>query len=110
MSETPVRVAIVGVGNCASSFVQGLEYYRWVGDEWTSGWAEHLKSKREEVSGLLHTTIGGFYPKDPRIMSPGSLIENGPTSISRGTVSEICLSRLRQSWKYGIVRTGPQLC
>ena len=28
MGSHPIRVAIVGVGNCASSLVQGVEYYR----------------------------------------------------------------------------------
>jgi myo-inositol-1-phosphate synthase len=35
-----IRIAIVGVGNCASSLVQGLEYYRGANDT--------------EVSGLMH--------------------------------------------------------
>jgi myo-inositol-1-phosphate synthase len=42
-----VRVGVVGVGNCASAFVQGVEYYRDV----TSG---------EEVPGLMHTVLGGY--------------------------------------------------
>ncbi|MDQ1595019.1 MAG: myo-inositol-phosphate synthase, partial [Arthrobacter pascens] len=28
MSSNPIRVAIVGVGNCAASLVQGVHYYR----------------------------------------------------------------------------------
>lgn len=71
-----VKVALVGVGNCAASFVQGLEYYRWVGDDWTSGWAEHLKSKRGEIPGLLHTKIGGFYPKDVEVVGAFDIAAN----------------------------------
>ncbi|MGH7858248.1 MAG: inositol-3-phosphate synthase, partial [Candidatus Binatia bacterium] len=42
-----VRVAIVGVGNCASSFVQGVEYY---GDA----------SGDEPIPGLMHNELGPY--------------------------------------------------
>ena len=45
-----IRTAIVGIGNCASSLVQGIEYY---------------KDKRpEEAIGLMHWEIGGYQPSD----------------------------------------------
>src|SRR5690242_11557640 len=48
-----VRLAIAGVGNCASSLLQGLEYYRHVsGDE------------REKPVGLMHYDLGGYRPDD----------------------------------------------
>ena len=50
-----VRVAIAGVGNCASSLVQGIHFYRDCGDE--------------EVSGLMHSTIGGLRPGDIEIVA-----------------------------------------
>ena len=46
-----VRVAIVGVGNCASSLVQGVEYYRDASDD-------------QPVPGLMHTTLGGYHIGD----------------------------------------------
>ncbi|WP_130011195.1 inositol-3-phosphate synthase [Serinicoccus sediminis] len=46
-----VRVAIVGVGNCASSLVQGVEYYR---DADPSG----------SVPGLMHVTFGDYHVGD----------------------------------------------
>ncbi len=46
-----VRVAIIGVGNCASSFVQGVEYYK---D------ADPTKS----VPGLMHVDLGGYHVRD----------------------------------------------
>ena len=52
MSE--IRLAIVGVGNCASSIVQGLSYY-----------AHH----RDEPIGLMHPNICGYEPKDIRIVA-----------------------------------------
>lgn len=49
-----IRVAIVGVGNCASSIVQGLSYY-----------AGHGK----DAIGLMHSSICGYEPKDIRIVA-----------------------------------------
>src|SRR3954452_18223147 len=46
-----VRVGIVGVGNCASSFVQGLTYYR------------DAKSN-EPVPGLMNADLGGYHISD----------------------------------------------
>jgi myo-inositol-1-phosphate synthase len=46
-----VRVAIIGVGNCANSFVQGIEYYK---DADPSG----------DVPGLMHVDLGGYHVRD----------------------------------------------
>jgi myo-inositol-1-phosphate synthase len=46
-----VRVAIVGVGNCASSLVQGVEYYK-------------DASPAETVPGLMHVDLGGYHVRD----------------------------------------------
>jgi myo-inositol-1-phosphate synthase len=46
-----VRVAIIGVGNCASSLVQGVEFYRHVRDD-------------ERVPGLMHVNLGGYRIRD----------------------------------------------
>ncbi|MBA2567604.1 MAG: inositol-3-phosphate synthase [Thermoleophilaceae bacterium] len=46
-----VRVAIVGVGNCASAFVQGIEYYR-------------DADAAEQVPGLMHVDLGGYHVGD----------------------------------------------
>src|SRR6266536_3332864 len=46
-----VRVAIVGVGNCASSLVQGVEYYR-------------AADPSDRVPGLMHVTFGGYHVSD----------------------------------------------
>ena len=47
----PIRVAIIGVGNCASSLVQGVHYYRnaKVGDK---------------IPGLMHVELGGYHLRD----------------------------------------------
>lgn len=46
-----IRVAIIGVGNCASSLVQGVEYYK------------NAKDK-DSVPGLMHVNLGGYRIKD----------------------------------------------
>jgi len=46
-----VRVAIVGVGNCASSLVQGVEYYR-------------SADPNDRVPGLMHVTFGDYHISD----------------------------------------------
>ncbi len=50
-----IRVAIAGVGNCASSLVQGLEYYRGRNDG--------------AVAGLMHARIGEWGPSDIEIVA-----------------------------------------
>jgi len=52
MSENhKVRVAIIGVGNCASSFVQGIQYYK-----------DAVETDR--VPGLMHVNLGGYHISD----------------------------------------------
>ena len=53
MSNPKIKVAILGVGNCASSFVQGLEYY---------------KDEKTEI-GLISDVIGGFKVSDIQVVA-----------------------------------------
>ena len=46
-----VRVAIIGVGNCANSLLQGIEYYK-------------NASPEESVPGLMHVDLGGYHISD----------------------------------------------
>ncbi|MDQ3759646.1 MAG: inositol-3-phosphate synthase [Actinomycetota bacterium] len=46
-----VRVAIVGVGNCANSFIQGVTYYQDADPD-------------EQVPGLMHVDLGGYHVRD----------------------------------------------
>jgi myo-inositol-1-phosphate synthase len=48
-----IRIAIVGVGNCASSLLQGIEYYRHAQEE-----------ERAQPIGLMHYDLGGYTPVD----------------------------------------------
>lgn len=51
MGKKKVRVAIIGVGNCASSLVQGVHYYKDTPDDST-------------VPGLMHVKLGGYHISD----------------------------------------------
>ena len=55
-AQTEVRVAIVGVGNCASSLVQGVEYYQ-NADETSS------------VPGLMHVRFGPYHVRDVKFVA-----------------------------------------
>ena len=50
-ADGKVRVAIIGVGNCASSLVQGVQYYQNAPDD-------------EFVPGLMHVNLGGYHIRD----------------------------------------------
>ncbi|HIH94638.1 TPA: inositol-3-phosphate synthase [Methanosarcina acetivorans] len=45
-----IKIAIAGVGNCASSLLQGIEYYR--------------KNEDADAIGLMHRDLGGYFPYD----------------------------------------------
>jgi myo-inositol-1-phosphate synthase len=54
MSE--IRLAIAGVGNCASSLVQGLEFYKDADPD-------------EDVPGLMHVDLAGYHIRDIRVVA-----------------------------------------
>jgi myo-inositol-1-phosphate synthase len=49
-----IRIALVGVGNCASSLVQGLEHYR---------------DGTNDMIGLMHWDLGGYRPSDIQVVA-----------------------------------------
>lgn len=51
-----IKVALIGVGNCTSAFIQGLQYYG-------------KFKKDEEHTGLRNPTLGGFHPKDIQVVA-----------------------------------------
>ena len=58
-----VNVAIIGVGNCASSLVQGVHYYK--------------KAKEEEsVPGLMHINLGGYHISDIKFVAAFDIDKN----------------------------------
>jgi myo-inositol-1-phosphate synthase len=50
-----IKIAIVGVGNCASSLLQGIAYYR--------------DKRPEDAIGLMHWEIGGYRPSDVEVVA-----------------------------------------
>lgn len=56
MAKNKIKIAIVGIGNCASSLIQGLEYYK------------NLKED-QEVVGLMHNVLGGYSIADIQVVA-----------------------------------------
>ena len=65
-----VKVAIIGVGNCASSLVQGL--YKYV-----------ETPENEAVSGVMHNRIGDYRIEDIEVVPPSTLTRTRSARISR---------------------------
>jgi myo-inositol-1-phosphate synthase len=51
MSHHKIRVALVGVGNCASALIQGVEFYKDADED-------------DFVPGLMHVNLGGYHVRD----------------------------------------------
>jgi myo-inositol-1-phosphate synthase len=58
-----VRVAIIGVGNCASAIVQGVQFYR-------------AAPENEAVPGLMHVNLGGYHISDIEFSAAFDIDEN----------------------------------
>lgn len=56
MAARKIRVAIVGLGNCASSLVQGIEYYKDAKDD-------------AFVPGVMHVNFGGYHIRDIEVVA-----------------------------------------
>lgn len=61
-SKKKVRVAIIGVGNCASSLVQGVQFYRNAKDD-------------DQVPGLMHVNLGGYHISDIEFTAAFDVVE-----------------------------------
>src|SRR5438445_13284902 len=62
-SDRKVRVAVVGVGNCASSLIQGVQYYR-------------NASPKDSVPGLMHVDLGGYHISDIEFVAAFDIDKN----------------------------------
>jgi myo-inositol-1-phosphate synthase len=58
-----IRVAIIGVGNCASSLVQGVEYYKNAGE-------------RDLIPGVMHVNLGGYHIRDIEFVAAFDIDKN----------------------------------
>lgn len=54
-SDNTINIAIIGVGNCASSLVQGIYYYG--------------SKNAAESAGLMHETVGGYHSRDLKVVA-----------------------------------------
>jgi myo-inositol-1-phosphate synthase len=54
--DRKIKLAVIGVGNCASSLIQGIEYYKDAGDD-------------ESIPGLMHANFGGYHIRDIEIVA-----------------------------------------
>jgi myo-inositol-1-phosphate synthase len=61
-SGRKVRVAIIGVGNCASSLVQGVEFYK-------------NTKEGDRVPGLMHVNLGGYHIRDIEFSAAFDVVE-----------------------------------
>ncbi|MBC7218544.1 MAG: inositol-3-phosphate synthase [Hadesarchaea archaeon] len=94
-----IRLAIVGVGNCASSLIQGLEYY---------------KEAREDqfVPGLMHVNFGGYHIRD---IKPVAAFDVDANKVGRDLSEAIfappnCTKKFCEVPKLGVeVMRGPVL-
>ncbi|MFC1544748.1 inositol-3-phosphate synthase [Gemmatimonadota bacterium] len=78
-----VRVAIVGVGNCASSLVQGVEYYK-------------NASETELIPGLMHTNLGGYHISDVELVAA---VDVNTTKVGRD-LSEAIYADPNNTYKF----------
>jgi myo-inositol-1-phosphate synthase len=61
--QDKVRVAIVGIGNCASSLVQGVEYYKDAPDD-------------ANIPGLMHATLGKYHVRDIQFSAAFDVVDS----------------------------------
>ncbi|MDP9329362.1 MAG: inositol-3-phosphate synthase [Actinomycetota bacterium] len=71
-----VRLAIVGLGNCASALIQGLEYYKDARPE-------------DRVPGLMHVELGGYHVRDVEVVAAFDVdAKKVGTDVSEAVFSE----------------------
>ncbi len=63
MGDKKVRVAIIGVGNCASALVQGVHFYRDARDD-------------DIVPGLMHVNLGGYHVRDIEFTAAFDIVDS----------------------------------
>ncbi len=61
-TQNKIRVGIIGIGNCFSGLIQGIEFYR--------------KNPKKEVIGLMHQKIGGYEIYDIEVVTAFDVAKN----------------------------------
>src|SRR6201994_2505129 len=62
LDDGKVRVALIGVGNCANSLLQGIQYYKDAPDD-------------QFVPGLMHVNLGGYHVRDVEFTAAFDVVE-----------------------------------
>lgn len=92
-----VRLAIAGVGNCAASLLQGIEYYR--------------GNDLDQTAGLMHTEIGGYRISDIRVVAAFDIDERKvgkPLDVAAFAPPNCTTTFHRELPDYGLtVQMGP---
>ncbi len=86
MGKKKVRVAIIGIGNCCSSLVQGLEFYKNASDD-------------EFVPGLMHVNLGGYHISDVEISAAIDIDKN---KVGKD-ISEAIFTKPNNTYKFSDV-------
>src|SRR5262249_29262281 len=90
VGKDKVRVAIVGVGNCASSLVQGVEYYK-------------NAAETDFIPGLMHINLGGYHISDVEF---SAAIDIDSAKVGKD-LSEAIFSGPNNTYKFtDVPRTG----
>jgi len=87
-----IRIAIAGVGNCASSLIQGLEYYK------------NISHSDDLVPGLMHNSLGGYLISDIKPVAAFDIdARKVGTDLSKAILSEPnCTKKFSDVPKIGI--------
>ncbi len=86
MSSKKVRVAIIGVGNCASSLIQGVHFYQNAADT-------------DRVPGLMHVNLGGYHISDIEFSAAFDVVD---TKVGKD-LSEAIFSYPNNTFKFAEV-------
>jgi myo-inositol-1-phosphate synthase len=81
-----IRVAIIGVGNCASSLVQGVHYYR-------------DAAENDQIPGLMHVNLGGYHIRDIEF---SAAFDIGDTKVDKD-LSEAIFAKPNNTYKFADV-------
>ena len=82
-----VKVAIIGTGNCASSLVQGVHFYK--------------DAKEDEfVPGLMHVNLGGYHVRDIEFVAAFDIDKN---KVGKD-LSEAIFTKPNNTYKFSVFR------
>ena len=88
-----IRVGIIGVGNCASSLVQGVEFYK-------------NASQDESIPGLMHVNLGGYHIRDIKFTAAFDINE---TKVGKD-LSEAIFASPNNTYKFSDVPRSESRC